>query len=513
MTTHANVLTRPRIIRGGRIVDHRSSRAEARDLLIVGAHIAEIGAPGMDAPADAQVVDASDCLLIPGLINSHSHSHGGLAKSLGDLWTLELLQNYGAWTTANRSHEDTYLSAKLAAVEMLLRGCTSCYDLVYEFPVPSVEGMEAVAQAYLEVGIRAVLAPLMADHTLYQAVPGLLDAMPESQRRDMEKLRRAGREPNMTAARGVLANWRHDRNRVGLALAPTVPLQCSEGFLRDCGHLASEFGVGIHSHLDETRMQSVAGYRRYGKSVTAWLDELGLIGAGFTVGHGVWLSRDDMRILAGRGASVAHCPGSNMRLGSGLAAVRSMLESGLNVGLGTDCGVCADNSNMFEAMRLAAYVSRVQDRDYPEWLSTPEALRLATEGSARALGLDAVTGRLSAGYLADIVFLSLNDITLMPLNNPVNQVVFSVDGSAVEHVMVGGKLVVRDGRCVTVDLARLRADAQRASDRLLAANAEIKEKSDQLADVVGQFCSGLARQHPSWPQSYPAGHHHPDATH
>lgn len=507
MMTDAEDSNRPRIIRGGRVVDHRTALAEARDILVVGDRIGEIGAPGMDAPPDALHVEASNCLLMPGLINSHSHSHAGLAKSLGDRWTLELLQNYGAWTTANRTYEDTYLSAKLVAVEMLLRGCTSCYDLVYEFPVPSVEGMEAVAQAYMDVGIRAVLAPLMADYTLYQAVPGLLDALPVSRRSDMEKLRRAGREPNISAARSVMSSWRHDRSRIGLALAPTVPLQCSEAFLLDCGELAREFDVGIHSHLDETRMQSVAGYRRFGKSVTAYMDDLGLLDSRFTVGHGVWLSRDDMQILGDRGASVAHCPGSNMRLGSGLAAVRSMLEADVNVGIGTDCGVCCDNSNMFEAMRLAAFVSRVQDREYPEWLSTPEALRLATEGSARALGLSGCTGRLEAGYKADIVFLSLNDITLMPLNDPINQIVFSVDGSATERVMVGGRTVVLGGKCVTVDLERLRDDAQRAADRLLSANAEIKDKSDQLSDFVGQFCSGLARQHASWPHSFlPAGH-------
>ncbi len=478
----------PTVIRGGRLLDIGRHAAPLRDLLVEDGRIAAIGEPGMPAPEGAVTVDASDRLLMPGLINAHSHGHGALAKGLGDLWTLELLLNAAPWINGGRMMEDKYLSAQLTAAEMVLKGCTAVYDLYAEFPVPTVEGMAAVAKAYDDVGVRAVVAPMVADRSLFEAIPGLLDTLPEEHRSTVEAVRLAPAQAIIDACREVYETWSHDRDRVRPAIAPTIPLHCSRELLESCRDLAATYDIGLHSHLAESRIQAVAGIDAYGMTLTEYLDSLGILGPAFTAAHGVWLNDSDIARLADQGASIAHNPGSNLRLGSGIAPSRRMLASGVNVGIGTDGAHCSDNQNMFEAMRFASFVSRVNDVDPERWLTTAEALRMATAGSAQALGLGGITGVLAEGFAADIVFLDLGNLNFVPFNDPTNQIVHSEDGSAVDSVMIGGKWVLRNRSFVTLDYARLRTDVENAVERLRASSAPMKATADKLADYVAGFC-------------------------
>jgi len=207
----------------------------------------------------------------------------------------------------------------------------------------------------------------------------------------------------------------------------------------------------------------------------------------------VWLDEDDMARLGDHDASVAHNPGSNMRLGSGLADARAMLERRVNLGIGTDGASCADNQNMYEAMRLASFVSKVQGPDWRRWLTTREAALAATEGSARALGFAGKIGRIAPGWKADIVMLDLDHPNWLPLNDPVNQLVHTEDGTAVASVMIGGRLVVDNRRVTTVDLDGLRTRVAEARERLAAANADYRRLYQALEPVVGSHCPGLAR--------------------
>src|SRR5215468_8169941 len=182
---------RTTVIRGGGLINPGGDRAEAADILIVGDSVAEVGAPGLAAPPDAIVIDARERLMHPGLVNAHMHGHGNLAKGMGDRWTLELLLAAGPWITGARTLEDKYLSTYVGAIEMLLKGCTACYDLTVEFPLPSVEGLDACGRAYADAGIRAVLAPMVAEFSFYEAIPGLLDALPPALQKEVERLRLA----------------------------------------------------------------------------------------------------------------------------------------------------------------------------------------------------------------------------------------------------------------------------------------------------------------------------------
>ena len=497
---------RATIIRGGRLINPGGNRAEAADILIAGDTIAEVGPPGLAAAADAIVIDARDRLIHPGLINAHMHGHGNLAKGMGDRWTLELLLAAGPWITGGRTLEDKYLSTYVGAIEMLLKGCTACYDLTVEFPLPSVEGLDACGRAYSDAGMRAVLAPMVAELSFYEAIPGLLDALPPALQKEVERLRLAPGDATLAAMRQSMQNWTFDRASVRPAVAPTIPHHCSDDFMRQCAILAREFDVGLHSHVQESKAQVMVGLKRYGKTQTAHLDDLGLLGPTFTVGHGVWLDHDDMQRLGDHGASVAHNPGSNMRLGNGLADVRAMLERKVNVGIGTDGANCSDNLNMYKSMRLASMVSKTQGPDTDRWLTTGEVLSAATEGSARALGFGDRLGRIAPGYKADIVFLDLHNVNWLPFNNAVNQLVHTEDGAAVHSVMVGGRMVVADRRVIGVDMAALARRVEKTRARLEGATLPNKQLFERVEQVVNTFCPGLAKM-PYHVDRFGGGHH------
>lgn len=483
------------IIRGGRVLDAAAHRAEPADVLVDGALIREIGHPGMAAPEGALALDARDRLMIPGLINAHTHAHGALVRGLaGDRVPLELLLNQAGVLNANRTLEDKYLSAQLSAIEMVRKGCTACYDMFVEFPAPSLDGVHAVARAYSDVGMRAVVAPMMADRTFYQALPGLLDAIPPPARVSVEAMRANPYETSLATCREILRGWPFDRARVRPALGPTIPMHCSDEFLTACRDLAREFEVGIQMHVAESRGQAVSGLKQYGKTLTAHLDGLGLLGPRFTAAHGVWLDRDDMKRLANAGGSVAHNPPSNVRLGAGVAGIRLMLDAGVRVGVGTDSPSSSDTQNMFEAMRWASYLSRLATPDYERWISADEAFTMATQGSADVLGMGGQIGRLAPGFRADIVLLDLARPDFVPLNDALLQLVFSEAGGAVDTVMIDGRVVLDRGRLVTVDEPKVRAAAEAAATRLREANAGLAASARALAPFVGAFCVGLARE-------------------
>ncbi|MDR6663532.1 MULTISPECIES: amidohydrolase family protein [Tardiphaga] len=478
------------LIRDALISDAGSRRGVKGDILIKDGIIAEMG-PDLAAPDGANIVDASGMLVHAGLVNAHTHGHGGLGRGQGDRWTLEVLLAAAPWISGSRSLQDKKLTTQICAAEMVLKGCTAAYDLYYEYPAPSIDGMDAVAEAYAEVGMRAVIAPMVADHSFYEAIPGLRDALPEDLQHQVDRLRLGPGDRTISAIGSILERWKWSSHDIRPAVAPTIPIHCSDSFMCGCAKLARDHGIPLQSHVGESKVQAVVGKERYGKTLIAHLDELGLINEQFSAAHAVWLDDDDFRLMADRGASLAHNAGSNMRLGNGLFRMRRALDLGVNVGIGTDGANCSDNQNMYEAMRYASMASKVQGPDPRKWAAVEEIYYAATAGSARALGLSH-TGVLAPGYKADIVFLDLGAINWIPHNWSVNQLVHTEDATSVRHVMIGGSFVVRDGRLLTLDMARLAREAEAARDRLEILNAEWRGLFERLEPVVASFCPGLA---------------------
>jgi guanine deaminase len=488
-----------RVVRGGLLVDADRPLGERADLLLRDGRIVALLPPDGDAPPDAEPVDARRRLVMPGFVNAHTHSHGALARgAVADRAILETFLCAAGGLVGGRSPEDIRLSTLLSAVELVRRGCTACYDLAVELPLPTVAGLHAVALAYEEVGMRAVVAPMLSDRTLFSAIPGLHDALSPAGRNAADALTAAPMATSLHMADAALREWPCNRARVRPALGPSIPLHCSDAFLRACRRLADAHGVGLHTHLAESPVQVAAGRARYGQSLTAHLSELGWLGPDVVAAHGVWLDAADLALLADSGAGVAHNPCSNLRIGSGLADVRAMLTAGVRVGVGTDASNTSDGQNMFEATRLAALLSRLRQVDPAEWLSAQEAFRLATQGSAALLGFDDI-GRIAVGAWADLVFLDTGAPGFVPLRAPLEQLVLAESGAAVTDVMVAGRTILAAGRLLTVDEPALARAAAAAATRLDTAATSARRFAEAVAPEVEAFCRDCrAAAWPMW---------------
>jgi 5-methylthioadenosine/S-adenosylhomocysteine deaminase len=484
-------MTNYTIVRGGRLLDAATRSAPFRDILIADGTIVEVGEPGLAAPADATPVDASRHLLHPGLVNGHTHGTGALLRGFRDRINLELLLVILPARFSHQTLQIKYLNTYLGAVEMALKGCTLAYDLTFGLPAASIEELVVMGQAYRDAGIRAVMSPMLSDTSFYAAQPGLLESLSPQLRALITDDGGADTAAILGLMKTALHDWPHDRDHVKLGVAPTIPTHCSDELMRGSDRLVRDFDTVMQSHIGEAKFQVIVAEQRYGKSMLAHVDDLGLIGPHFSVAHGIWLDDDDLRRLADKGASISHNPGSNMRLGAGIADARRMLELGVNLAIGTDGPASSDNVNMYEAMRAAAHVSQVRQPDHRLWLTAPEIVSAATEGGARMAGFPHV-GAIAPGKRADIVFLALDHPNWMPVNDPASQLVFAEDATAVRHVMVDGEFIVRDGRHLKADLPRLADEAEAARLHMLSANAGETAKAALLEDAVAGFCRSLS---------------------
>lgn len=481
--THAQML-----LEGGTVlVDN--DRFAALSLLISDGRIKAL-IPDGEGPCDAERIDVSNRLIVPGLVNGHTHSHGALGRGgVPDDLPLEAFLSGAAWLNGTRHLDDLHLSAQLSAVELIRKGCTACFDLFVELPGPTVGGIHTVANAYHDVGIRAVVAPMIADRTLYQALPGLIDAFDPPLRDAVAALSLPAWQTIMETCTEAFGHWPVPKDRVRPGIGPTIPLHCSDAFLQACAGLSQRDGIPLQTHLAETRLQQVMAAQRYGTSLTEHLDALGVLHPQFSGAHGVWLSKPEAELLARHDACICHNPLSNLRLGSGIAPVRMLADAGVNMGVGTDASNTSDGQNMFEAMRLAATLSRAQTSDPAAWISTRSGLKMATEGSARILGLDRV-GKIAAGWAADLLFLDAGYCHYTPLRNPLDQMVLAENGAALREVMIAGRYVLANDTILTLDEGALAARARDVAARLDHANAATRLMNEAAALVVQSFCRG-----------------------
>jgi 5-methylthioadenosine/S-adenosylhomocysteine deaminase len=493
------------IVRGGRVL--RRNALECADLLIERDTIAGIG-PALPAPEGARVIDASGSIVMPGLINGHTHAHNNLMKGMHDNLTLEELRAYGPALLAERTPEDQYVSAAIGAIEMLRTGCTAAFDMFTAAPVMTEEGIEAVVRAYRDVGLRAVLAPSMNDLVFYRSIPGLLELLPSDLRRSCEAVQASPPERLLRITEDAVRRW--DGGADGLirvAASPAVPGECSDEYLAGLGDLVRRYGIPLQTHLAETKIQAVGALHRWDRPLVHQLADLGLIDSHFVGGHGVWTTEEEMHLLGDAGAAIVHNPASNLRLGSGIAPIAEMRRAGVTVGLGSDGSLSSDNQNMFEAMRFAALVSKVRFAHDPEhWLAARDVREIAMRGSAAALGLADVIGALEPGYKADLVLLRAASPFLTPLHDIDSALVYMETGADVETVLVGGRIVLEHGRVTTVNETGLLAKAQAAADRLTPVVRGASALADRLVPFLRATCRTCAAlPHPANRYAVPAG--------
>ena len=370
-----------------------------------------------------RVLDYPQGLILPGLINAHTHAAMALFRGLADDLPLEEWLNSHIFPAEKHlDYQFVYWGTRLAVAEMLLSGTTTFCDM-YLFT-------DAVAQAAVDTGIRAVVGEVLYDFPSPNYGP------PENGLRFTEELCRTYQS--------------HPRVRV--AVEPHAVYTCSPALLEKSKALADQYHSRWIIHLSETAREVADCLEHYGDTPVGHLHRLGLLTGNTVADHAVALTDRDMELLAASGAGVAHCPESNMKLASGMAPVANLLARGVPVALGTDG--CASNNNldMLTELDTAAKLAKVRELD-PTALPARQALALATRSGARVLGLEGETGVLTPGLKADLVVIDLDQPHLTPLYDPYSHLVYAATGADVQTVMVEGRILVEDRRLLAFDLA------------------------------------------------------------
>jgi cytosine/adenosine deaminase-related metal-dependent hydrolase len=341
--------------------------------------------------------------------------------------------------------------------------------------------------------MRAVLAPMIADQTLFQSIPGLADALPEDLRNTVGKFALADGDQTIAAVEAIAAARAELPDAVTIAIAPTIPHHCSERFLRDCMDIADRHRLPIHMHIAESRLQAVVARKVYGRSAVRYLADLGMLRSGFTAAHCVWVDDDDLDLFAEHGCSVAHIPASNFRLGSGMAHVSPMLARGINVGLATDGANSSDSLSVLQAMRLASFGARIFDGPRSDWLPAGDIVRLATQGGADVLGLGGC-GRIEQGACADLVLFDLDHVDFIPGADPINQLVTCADSASVTDVMVAGAFRILGRKIVSIDIDGLRDRVRESVARLATTTSDVRHLASRLEPHVVAFAQSMSHE-------------------
>lgn len=418
-----------------------------------------------DAFGVEEVIQGTDKLVMPGLINAHLHSHDRFDRGRFDNLPLEVwMALYNPpLGTRDWTPRECYLRTMLNCIEMLKSGTTMVIDDCFHgFPL-SQENIDAVYQAYQDAGMRAQVSIYYSNRPYSRTVPYLDDLLPAHLKTDLAQMPTMASDELLELWRRYARRW---RGRVGFVLSPAAPQRCSDEFLKATLSLSEELNLPVIMHVLETKVQAVTGELFYGKSIVEHVKSLGLLTPRTTLIHGVWLTDRDVELIGQAGTSVVHNPISNLKLGSGIAPIRKMLDAGINVGLGTDNLNANDTANMFEAMKMGALMHKVVDFDYDRWVGAKEVVRMATRGGARCGRLHHEVGHLSVGMKADMVFLDLNEPPFFPRNNLLHQLVFCEHGGSVDTVVVDGNVLVEKGRLVTVDEGEILDEAMDRAEEI-----------------------------------------------
>jgi 5-methylthioadenosine/S-adenosylhomocysteine deaminase len=463
------------LLENASVVTLNSSKAvlEGQQILIQEGTIGQIGRKIQTSGlAIARRIDCSQMIVMPGLVNAHSHLTEILQKSFRDNVRMEIWRGYRATTEdlANLQPKEIGTAAELACAEMLKNGVTAVVDHFSTRPGLSVDKMEAILGAFEKTGIRGILVPSLRDQDFIRM------ATQAARRRNAADKRSP--EPWKEEVLSVLARLRRAPTLSGIMLGPSSPMNCSDGLLREVVKVAEQFDLGIHTHLLETRLQAWAARKIYQKTLCAHLAEIGFLSPRLSAAHSIWLDEREMDLLAASGVSVVHNPASNLKLGSGIAPVAKLKTRGVNVALGTDGGDTSDSYSIFEQMRLAAYLSRVVAEDPETWITALDALRMGTLNGAEAVpAWRGKIGKIKRGYRADLVLLKPS-LRLRPLRDIVHQLVFCEGGQSVDTVLVDGKVVVEAGRLTGVDEESLIRRVEPISRKMHRLYRLVKKKPD-----------------------------------
>ena len=433
--------------------------------------------------SSVKVINLSGKMAIPGLINSHSHSYANIVKGMGDLLPLEPWL-YFAMLVGKFTLDEIRIASLLQVIECLRNGCTAFVDhLGREY-----EALDTAMATYADTGIRANVAPMISDKSYDQELPFRDGDLSSEDRTYFASVKKPRSSVEILVECEELINkWDGYGGILGVLIGPARPLNCSDELLCGSMELAEKYDVGFHTHLLETRIQAETSNLLYGKSMVEHLEKLEILSPRVSLAHGVWLTDEEISLIAEHGASIIHNPISNLTLGSGIAPIMKYREAGVNIALGTDGSNCGGSQSVFMSMHLAAVLPRVSTPVYEKWPTASEILQMATTGGARILLAEDKLGSITPGKAADIVVLDLKQSTYQPLNNPIQQLVYGEKGKSVEIVMINGKILLQDGRLTTVDEGMVLDEARKLATSLAAKKTSWIEMTKRQYNLVEQL--------------------------
>ena len=431
------------LIKNGTLVTVDSAGRIIRgDLLISGSHITELGDTSQTADL---VIDAGGCAVIPGLVQTHIHLCQTLFRGAADdLALIDWLKKRVWPMEAAHSAASVTASARLGIAE-LIKGGTTC-----ALTMETVSHTEEVFKVVEETGFRATVGKCMMDKGA--EVPQALQEQTSQSIADSLEL---------------LERWHGQADgRIRYCFAPRFAISCTRELLEEVARLARERGVMIHTHASENRTECELVEQETGLRNINYLDSVGVTGRHVALAHCVHLSNDEIRILKKTNTNVAHCPSSNLKLGSGIAPVTKLLDEGVSVSLGADGAACNNRLDMFTEMRTAALLQKVLHG--PEVLTADRVLRMATIDGARALGLEAEIGSLEVGKRADVTVVKLGHLHTSPAPEVVSSLVYAAEASEVQSVIIDGRLVMRDRRLLSIGEGQTIAEANVQAEMLMS---------------------------------------------
>ena len=423
---------------GARVVTMDAKRRVVEgDVVVEGERIASVGR-GEGRRRSEKVIDCTGMVVIPGLVQAHIHLCQTLFRGLADDLPLEDWLARRIWPLeAAHTEESVYWSAMLGAAELLLGGTTAILDM------ETVRHTGAAFAALEAIGLRATAGKCLMDAP--SAPPGLKETT----------------ERALQEAADLCAKWHGAaQGRLRWCFAPRFVPSCTGPLLRAVSDLAARAGATIHTHAAETPLELQMVKEQTGQDEISYLDSVGISGPRAALAHCVWVDEEGIHRLARQQTNVVHCPSSNLKLGSGIAPVPEMLAAGCRVALGADGAPCNNRLDAFEEMRLAALIQK--PRLGSDALPAAQVLELATLGGAKALGLEAEIGSIEPGKKADLVVVDLSGPHVVPEEaNLISRLVYAARASDVRHVIVDGRIVVRDGKLKTAKVEEVRREANK----------------------------------------------------
>jgi len=473
------------------------------DIVIDGETIAAV-VPASEGPLLPGDIDARGRLVVPGTINGHQHSHEHFQKGRLENLPLELWTHYlrspkpVPWTP-----RQVYLRTLVGAIEALHSGCTTIVDdLSLGAHLPR-DHLDAVFQAYEDIGIRALVGLAMFDKPVDSHFPWVEDACSPQALAMLRAIPVPDRDA-LLALSDELAQSRHpQRHRVGSVLSASAPHRCTDDFLRSIRALADRHSMPVIVHVQETRLQVVCGGQFYGCTMIEHLDRLGFLAPSTSLIHAAWLNPREIGLLARSGASAQHNPWSNLLLGSGVQPVRALLDAGVNVSLGSDGTASSMTTNMHVVMGSAAALSKVREADLGQWIDARTVFGAATTGGARALGFGDRLGTLEPGSLADLAGYRLDAPSLLPLNDALRQLVYAERGQGLDLLVVDGALAMQDGRLCGIDERAIAAEIADEHARLAPLFADNERTIEPIRESMERIYRRSLGE-PVAPDTYPA---------